>query len=444
MESNVLEYKLELNDKFEKEIVAFLNTDGGKLMIGIDDHENIVGVLNADEVVLACINRLKDNIKPTILGIFNVSIQSIGHKNVIEVTVSSGFEKPYFIKKYGMTSKGCFLRSGSESIPMEQVMIESLFSKRVINTLHNVISPNQNLTFSQLKIFYQENGFDMNEYFLSNLGFYTVDGKFNYNAFLMSDNNSISIKVAKFSGNDKVDLISNNEYGYCCLVKATRNVLERLNIENITSTEITYGERNDQRLVDEKSLREAVINAIIHQDYINGVYPVFEIYKDRIDIVSSGGLPYGLTQEEFLQGKSVPRNQEIMRIFKDMNLVEQLGSGVKRILNAYDKNVFQFSPNFLTVSFMYNEEAKARLMKSQIELHSGIKYDFELTLQEKDIIEYLLKYQFIKRSTVEDILDVKKTKANKILSEMMVKKIICIEGKSSIVKYVLDDAFKSK
>lgn len=265
MESNILEYKLELNDKFEKEIVAFLNTDGGKLMIGIDDHENVVGILNADAVMLACINRLKDNIKPTIIGIFNVAIQSIDRKNVIEITVSSGFEKPYFIKKYGMTSKGCFLRSGSESIPMEQVMIESLFSKRVINTLHNVISPNQNLTFSQLKIFYQENGFDMNDYFLSNLGFYTVDGKFNYNAFLMSDNNSISIKVAKFSGNDKVDLISNDEYGYCCLVKSTRNVLERLNIENITSTEITYGARNDQRLVDEKSLREAVINAVIHQ-----------------------------------------------------------------------------------------------------------------------------------------------------------------------------------
>lgn len=162
-----------------------------------------------------------------------------------------------------------------------------------------------------------------------------------------------------------------------------------------------------------------------------------------MDIVSSGGLPYGLTQEEFLQGKSVPRNQEIMRIFKDMNLVEQLGSGVKRILNVYDKSVFQFSPNFLTVSFVYNEEAKVRLKKSQIDWHSGSKDDLELTLQEKNVVEYLLKYQFIKRSTVEDILDVKKTKANKILSEMMVKKIICIEGKSSIVKYVLDDAFKS-
>lgn len=290
MESLTLEYKAELNDKFEKEIVAFLNTNGGKLIIGMDDSGNVSGVLDPDNTMLTCVNRLKDNIQPTIMGIFDVKVIPMEGKNLIEITVSSGFEKPYFMKKYGMTSKGCYIRTGSGSIPMQQSMIESLFSKRVINTLHNVVSPNQNLTFSQLKIYYQEKGVEMNEFFLSNLGFYTIDNKFNYTAFLMSDNNSISIKIAKFAGTDKVDLISNDEYGYCCLIKATMSVLERLNIENITSTEITYGPRDDRRLVNEKALREAVINAIIHQDYINGVYPVFEIYGDRLDVVSSGGI----------------------------------------------------------------------------------------------------------------------------------------------------------
>lgn len=436
MESTNLEYKEQLNDKFEKEVVAFLNTDGGQIILGMDDDGKSIGLENVDEVSLACVHRLKNNILPSIIGIYNIESTCLNGKNIIKINVSSGIEKPYYIKKYGMTPRGCYIRSGSSTISMETGLIESLFSHRVINTLHNVVSPNQHLTFSQLKIYYQEQDFEINEYFLDNLGFYTEDGKFNYTAFLMSDHNSISMKVAKFSGTEKVDLISNDEYGYCCLIKATKNILERLNIENVTSTKIQYGPRDDKRLVDEKALREAVINAIIHQDYINGVYPVFEIYDNRIDVVSSGGLPYGLSYSEFLKGKSVPRNREIMRIFKDMDLVEQLGSGIKRILQVYDENVFEITDNFITVSFPFDEEAILRIRGS----YENMKTDdvaASLNEEEKIIIEYLERYPFIKRSTVEDILDIKKTKANKILGNLVGKNIIYVDGQSSNVKYRL-------
>ena len=99
-------------------------------------------------------------------------------------------------------------------------------------------------------------------------------------------------------------------------------------------TKITSTIRKEKRLVDSTALREAVINAIIHNDYSNGIPPVFEIFSDRFVITSSGGLPQELNENEFFEGISAPRNKELMRVFKDVKLVEQLGSGVQRILIA--------------------------------------------------------------------------------------------------------------
>jgi len=109
-------------------------------------------------------------------------------------------------------------------------------------------------------------------------------------------------------------------------------------------------------MIDKIALREALINAIVHNDYTREVPPVIEIYSDRLTITSYGGLVYGLSLEEFFRGRSMPRNREIMRIFRDMDLVEHLGSGMNRILKKYPKNSFYISENFLEVSFPFEED----------------------------------------------------------------------------------------
>ena len=134
--------------------------------------------------------------------------------------------------------------------------------------------------------------------------------------------------------------------------------------------------RKEKRIVDPTALREAVINAIIHNDYSNGISPVFEIFADKFVITSSGGLPQELNQEEFFEGISAPRNKELMRVFKDVKLVEQLGSGVQRILNKYDKDVFRFSPNFLKVNFPIEnvgENVGENVAKKMIKLNNTQK-----------------------------------------------------------------------
>lgn len=275
------------------------------------------------------------------------------------VTVAGGLERPYYLKKYGMTPNGCYTRIGTQASPMTQNMIDGFFSRRILNTLHNVVSPNQELTFTQLKIYYQEKGYDAaGSYFLKNLDLFTEDGKYNYAAYLMADHNGTSIKVARFRGTEKLDIVERNEFGRCCLIKSALNILERLNVANTTVVRVGgKAQRKEIRLIDPAALREAVLNAIIHNDYINGAYPVFEIYDDRIEIISSGGLPVGLSEKEFFAGRSLPRNKELMRIFSDMDLCEQLGSGMKKILRIYPQSVFSVSEHFIDVRFDYAEEA---------------------------------------------------------------------------------------
>ena len=218
----------------------------------------------------------------------------------------------------------------------------------------------------------------------------TPDGKYNYVAYLLADENGVSIKVAKYAGRDKVDLIENEEYGYCSLIKAAHRVLDKFEIENVTRTKITGKERIDRTLVGRVPLREAIINAIVHNDYTREIPPVFEIFSDRIEITSDGGLIYGQSEEDFFSLASMPRNRELMRVFKDVGLVEQLGSGMSRILKVYDKNIFHISPRSIKVVFPYPEEQKVEgKVTSKVDSKVDSKEPVKLNSTQRRIVELM-------------------------------------------------------
>ena len=360
-ENSTTEFKRQLNDALEKEVVAFLNSaKGGDIYIGVDDDGKVVGVADSDALMLAISDRIKTNIQPTCLGLYDVYAEEHEGKTIIHVVVTRGTEKPYYLKRYGQSPAGCYVRVGSGVQPMTTGMIDQVYAGRVRNSLRNIPAPTTlKLAFQQLKIYYQEKGFEINDAFLHNLDLYVPESeRLNYAAYLLADTNSISIKVAKYAGTDKCDLIENQEYGYCSLLKATHRVLDKLEIENRTFTRITgAAEREQRRLFNARALREALINAIIHNDYAAEVPPLVEIYADRISITSYGGLLSGLSLEECLSGRSMPRNRELMRVFRDMELVEHLGSGMRRILNAYDSSIVHISEHFFELRFPMDERA---------------------------------------------------------------------------------------
>ena len=363
-ESQRMEYKRELTDGLEKEVVAFLNArEGGVLLMGVDDNGDVVGIENGDQLQLIIKDRLKHNIQPSIMGLFEIELVEQQGLEIIRITLAGGPEKPYFLKKYGMTEKGCYLRVGTASEPMPQSHIDELYSRRIRNTIGRMESTRLGLTFAQLKIYYLERGLELNSAFMRNLELLTPEEKPNFAAYLLADDNGVSIQIAKYRGTGRRDLVENRDYGRCCLVKALKEVLSRMDIENTIFTRIGKAEREERPMIDERALREAVVNAIVHNDYSKGSSPKFEFFSDRLEITSSGGLPHGVTEEDFFGGYSSPRNKEIMRVFRDLELVEHLGSGVPRILEKYDRDTFELFPNFLRIVFPFDggsEESKVR------------------------------------------------------------------------------------
>jgi len=202
-ESNRIEYKRQLTDKFERSVIAFLNyPGGGEILVGVDDDGFVTGVPDADTVQLQIVDRIKNNIRPAMLGLFDVKHEQRAGKDIIRIIVSAGQQRPYYLRTRGMTEDGCFIRVGSSSQPMTERMIEGLLAKRQHSSIQTIRSPRQDLTFRQLKIYYEEKKLPPNSEFLQSLELIDEDGAFNYAAYLLADENAVSIKVAKYAGTD--------------------------------------------------------------------------------------------------------------------------------------------------------------------------------------------------------------------------------------------------
>lgn len=424
IETNRVENKEQLNEDFEQEVIAFLNyKEGGIIYVGVRKDGQVIGVQDIDLMQLQIKDRIKNNIQPSTLGLFDVIVETIDDKDVIKVVISSGTEKPYYLRKKGRTPEGCYIRIGSSKERMTFDMIDEMYARRVKNSLKEIESPRQDLTFRQLKIYYEENGMKLNDNFAKNLNLLTNEGKYNYNAYLLADENTVSIKVVKYLGTDKMDLVKNQEYGYRCIITATQRILDRLDAENTTYAKIEYFGRKEQEMIDSSALKEAVINAIVHNDYSYGNSPIIELYSDRVEITSAGGLPQQLSKEDFFRGVTAPRNQELIRVFKDVDLIENIGSGILRILKAYDKNSFIFMDNFLRVSFKYKENPFEYDQETTQE-----NYQKQLSEIQDKIISLIKNNPKVTQKEMAEMLDISREKVKYHIAVLKENNIIKREG----------------
>lgn len=386
-ETNRIEYKQELTDDLdlEKEVIAFLNYhEGGIIYFGVDKTGRVVGVADIDGDMLKIKDRIRKNILPSPMGLFDVMVETMDSIKVIKVFVASGSEKPYYKAKYGMSTKGCYIRMGTAAEPMTTDQIENLFSRRVHNSIKNILSPRKDLTFSQLRIYYEEKGLRLNDNFLRSLELLTDDGQLNYAAYLLADENGNSMKLAKYAGTDRYELVSNNEYGYCCLLTATQKVLDKLDVENKVSTIITPTGRHDTPQWNKIAIREALINAVVHNDYTYGAPSKVELFSDHIEITSIGRIPDGLSKDDFFNGVSMPRNKELMRVFRDVEMVEALGSGMLRIMRTYGRENFEFGDNFIRFKVKFGDLGHDR--ENVVENQANVRKDVRKELSERQLI----------------------------------------------------------
>lgn len=345
-----------LNDKLEKEVVSFLNSDlGGTILIGISYDGAVPGIDSCDKVLPLVMDRLRVNISPTCLGLVDaVSCESNG-KTFIKVIIARGTDKPYYLRLVGMSPAGCFMRKDGVIKQMDSETVKELSEKKDMSALKNIVSPlGSDLSFAQLRIYYEEKGIKHLDDIKKALDLYEIEGRLNYAAYLLSDGNMVSFNVIKYEGTDRSMVVEDNDYGKCSLLRAADKILQKLEVENRTFTVSTSGGREVRYLLEKNALKEAVINAILHNDYSRDIMPKIEIFCDRIEISSFGVLPKDLNKDIFFEGRPMPRNRELVRVFKDLGFSGEAGSGVEIIAGRYGPEVFCFTESGLTVILPFN------------------------------------------------------------------------------------------
>lgn len=354
------------------EIVAFLNTCDGTIYLGVKDDGTVLGISKMDEAMLKVSDIITNQILPAPEEFVDVDSPSIDGKTIIEIKVRKGREL-YYVRKYGRSSAGCYKRVGTSARGMSEHEIYCAMKESIISKTDICEIPSRQATFSfrELSLYYVSKGFRLNEETMErSLKLKTEEGRYNLLAELLSDENRVSIKIARFRGTDKSELDEKSEYGYQCLIRAIDRMMDRLEAENYAMSMIGKATRADKRLMDMACLREAFINAIAHNDWTI-CEPAVYVFSDRIEIFSYGGLPYGQTKEMFFKGASNPRNASLMRILGDLEYVEQTGHGIPEIISHYGKEAFDVNDHYINVIIPFDKEVMENRAKSRLALKNG-------------------------------------------------------------------------
>lgn len=350
-ETETQEFKSSLSemDKGISSLAAMLNKGGkGKVYFGVSDDGEVLGLKGTlgRETIKKIGTRIAETVKPAVVP--KIYFEEYGVETVIVVEVE-GYNKPYSV------SGEYRIRVGSENRKIEPDLLGELFFSNPSVLAANAEASSQDLTFNDLKRLYAVKGLTIDDAtFAKNMGLLTKNGKFNYIAEILSDSNNCSIKVVRFQGKDKQEMVSRNEYGYKCLLLAMRQAFDYVAALDEVRVDLHGGmERKETPLFDLDCLDEAWTNACLHNRWIKNIPPVIYIFSDRIEIVSTGGLPPDFTSEEFFEGVSRPINLSLQKIMGQLGMVEQTGHGVPKIVGVYGREAFELAENHITVKLPF-------------------------------------------------------------------------------------------
>lgn len=226
-----------------------------------------------------------------------------------------------------------------------------------VPTIEKTASEYQELTFNKLFAYYGSRGITLNRRnFKKNLNLLTEDGRYNVMAQLLSDNSQISIRFGLFKGKTKAStMYAVREFGNDCLLYSLDGILRYGEVLNVPQADERgrIVERKEVPLFNQDAYREAVINAFVHNHWLDGP-PAFTVFQDRIEILSKGLLPPKQTMDGFFAGESVPVNEKLARIILQLHISEQTGRGVPAIVDVYGKDAFRFSENNIKVTIPFD------------------------------------------------------------------------------------------
>ena len=447
-----LKKKIPSNEAVAKTVVAFSNTSGGKLIIGVNDDLSIAGVneekiFHMEEKIASVIS---DMCYPNILP--EIYTLNVSGKLLLVIEVFRGNLLPYFLINRGK-AEGTFVRIGSTNRKADELMIQELERQKRKQGFDEEENVGLELSELDLSIIYDEfnkTGKKVNLQKLKNLKLIKSEHNKNFptNALLITlgklDN--VVVKCARFKGTSMNEFIDKKEFTGN-LFGILENVLSFLKNHLHLSAKIDGLKRKEEYEIPLVAIREALLNAIVHRDYIRNRDIKVAIYDDIVEITSPGALPNGITLEDISNGRSELRNKVLANLFKELGYIESWGSGISRIRETCKQLDIGFSieetGDFVRVVFRRPEatgsdrkrpEATVSDWKQPEATAGGRK-----RLPETDkIISYLKENGEIRKKDVMEILNCKETKAKTILKQLSGVEIEKIE-KGIYTYYILKE-----
>lgn len=420
-ENKNVEYKQEYTKTLLKTVSAFANYNDGLIIIGINDKGEVTGVSNVNHAKEQIENAIYDSILPN--PYFEIETDIYEGKTILIIKVFKSENTPYTYKgkaykRVDITTREVDLYEYNElvlsgkNLTYDEMQIDdkeldlSILSNRLRKTLG--ISEVDNNVLTSLGLF--------------------KSGKFNIAAKLFSDNNNIG-KVTLLRYSDSVESIK-----------------DRIDLQNMSiliqfdkCVDFYYKHVNKQEKIDgayRKTIeeiplvayREAIANAICHRDYNKQANVKVEIFDDRIEVTSPGGLPIGISYEDFIDGRiSIPRNKIVAEIFYRLKLIEKIATGIRRIKSHY--KYYNLKPKFeITAN-------SVRVVLPNVLYKKGIA----LLEKEQEIVNMLNENEFLATKDISEALGIKKTQTSKYLNDLISKGLVNRIGNGRNIKYMLKD-----
>lgn len=432
-ECSIISFEREWTETARETFCAFLNSHGGRIYFGVGEDASVLGVEEPDVIARKVNSILKFEMHPSANGYFQTNTLKIEDKHVVVVTVLEGYQPPYYvtINKGNEKDRLCYVRQGTSSYKADDNEIRNLYRKSNPVPYEQRASANQNLTFLALAEYFKKANVVFTDGKYQTLGLKDLNGFFTNVGLWLSDQCTAETRVDFFLGNTKASE-SDGIYTFSgCIIEQfckIRDLLSnRFDFKNKIEPDTLSSEGYINEVSDypERAIREALINLFAHRDYsFENAQATVTSFSDRLEFLSFGGLPQGVTKEMMLLGISIPRNKTLADILMRLSAMERYGIGIPTIFASYEN--FSVKPALVCA----HEYIKLDLPKLQ-------QIPSDLTERERAIVSYLKQNGASSRKKLQDFVKVSYGTVINTLRSLEAKKIVVKQGAGRDTKYAL-------
>ena len=418
-ENASLELKEKETKTFHKTISAFANYRDGRIVFGVRKDGIIIGIDNPEAFCLQVENSINDTIDPR--PKFKLQTQKVEGKNIVELFVYKGQHTPY-------TYNGAaYKRSDTSTVPVDSNELRLLSLEGVNFSYDQLPSTENDLSFTILRKFLKEKAGlkritddTWHTLGLMRKNCYTRAGQ------LLSDENTIhqsATSIVRFGQNisvflDRVDIIQKS------LLIQYREALNMFDKWYAPYEQIIGFERVQRDQIPREAYREGVVNALVHRRFDLNSAVQISMHDDRVEIVSPGGLPSGISEVAYLYGQvSLIRNITLAEVFHRIGLIEKFGTGILRIREEY-------SPYAANPKFDVTDD-HIRVILPVID-YDAAKADKDIDLL---ILDILANKSPLSRAELEDLTGFKRSWMHQALKNLVDQGVIVVVGGGPQTKY---------